>query len=48
MCRTTRTTKTDCHFPHEPTQDAREASLTRKEIRQGGEAQLRVDSPWGF
>lgn len=45
MCRTTRTTKTDCHSRSEPPQDAMEASLTRMEIRQGGEAQLQVDSP---
>lgn len=31
-----------------PPQDAMEASLTRMEIRQGGEAQLQVDSPQGF
>lgn len=41
---------TDCHnplrgSPRAPPQDAMEASLTRKEIRQGEEAQLQVDSP---
>lgn len=44
---------TDCHNPLRGSprappglpQDAMEASLTRKEIRQGEEAQLQVDSP---
>lgn len=38
-----------CHIPpHEPIQDAMEPSLTRNGIRQGGEAQLQVDSPPGL
>lgn len=49
MCRTTGTTQTviipSGAPPGPPPQDAMEASLTRKEIRQGEEAQLQVDSP---
>lgn len=52
MCRTTRTTnlgRQTVIFPRAPPpppKDAMEASLTRMGIRQGEEAQLRVDSPW--